>query len=280
MKNGSTIGLIFTGLVVLAGGIAGGYYFIGGRNDTGDSSSAPTQSAAPQNPGTSGDATPPAMPAVVKHLASASGQFTAPGAPTIDITETKVSPPKPQAPPTPPPPPSDTEASQAGTDSDSGDTSGVVGSAATGASGTDSTSSSTPQPTPDSTSGSVATDSTSGGSAAGTSGSAGAPDTSNSQDNTSGSTISTGGSGSIIAAPPSSTLYHVVAGVVHSESNAKSLESALRHKGYTATILHQTTSAGDTYTVQIGAYSSQVTADEMVASLQHDGFPASVSAGQ
>ena len=58
MKNGSTIGLIFTGLVVLAGGIAGGYYFIGGKNDTGDPAGAPTQSAPPPDSGTSSNAAP------------------------------------------------------------------------------------------------------------------------------------------------------------------------------------------------------------------------------
>ncbi len=58
------------------------------------------------------------------------------------------------------------------------------------------------------------------------------------------------------------------------------MEESLRHKGYTATTLHETGNGRDAYVVQIGAYSSSVTADEMVTSLQHDGFPASVSHSQ
>ncbi len=284
MKNGSTIGLIFTGLIVLAGGVAAGYYFIGGRSDVGDGSGSGSSVQSAPAPGSGGDsdsAPPPAAPAPVKHIASIAGQFTAPGAPTIDITETKVTALKPQAAPVPAPPkPTDTEASQAGTNSDAGNTSSTSGSTTSDDSTTDSTSSSTPSSSNAATSGAGATDSTSG-STDSASGNAQQSDSGAQAGDNSGTAGSAGGGslGSNGAAPASTVLYHVVAGVVHSESNAKSLESALRQKGYTATILHQSGSGGDTYTVQIGAYSSQVTADEMVASLQHDGFPASVSAG-
>jgi cell division septation protein DedD len=77
-----------------------------------------------------------------------------------------------------------------------------------------------------------------------------------------------------------SAVYRIQAGAFQSQANAKTLEDALRHKGYAATTMPRQSNGATSYVVQVGAYSSRVTADETVASLQHDGFPASVSVGQ
>ena len=267
-----------TGLVVLAGGVAAGYYFIGGRNDNSGnvSSTLPPAPTAPVENSSSGNTS---AHAVVKHIASAAGQFTAPGAPSIEIDETKVTPPKPVAAPALPPMPADTEASQTGAASDAGSVpdSSSTSDTPSDSGATDSTAANSSTTSSQSTSSAAPTDATNGTGANDTANSAPDSVNANNETNTTGGTAGTNGSGT--TPPINSNLYHVVAGVVHSESNAKSIESALRHKGYTATILHQTNSSGDTYTVQIGAYSSQVTADEMVSSLEHDGFPASVTSG-
>jgi cell division septation protein DedD len=75
------------------------------------------------------------------------------------------------------------------------------------------------------------------------------------------------------------TLYHVQAGSFQSQKNAKALEDALQNKGYAVMTVHQYQGGHDSYVVQVGAYSSSVTADQMVGNLQRDGFAASISRG-
>jgi DedD protein len=267
MKNGSTIGLIVAGVGVLFMSAFAGYYYLGG-NAKGQTppASAPTTQAPPA----------PVLPnAPIAHRpVTVVGEYTAPGAPAIDITESKA---PLKTKPAASPAPTDSEASQTGLDNPAGNPA---------ASETDAGSASGSTAAP-STTGTGSSSTNSGQTGVSTSGDAAPSDTSTTSQSgsTSSATVPPAPpaipSGSASASPaPAAVLFHVQAGSFQNEKNAKTLAEALRHKGYAAMTLPRQTDTSTSYVVQVGAYSSRATADDVVSSLQRDGFPASVSTGQ
>ncbi len=248
---------MLAGIVVVVGGALAGYYYIGGSS----------KSSAPSTPTTITDIKDepqaPVAPPPRRKVAAA-GEYTAPGAPEIEIAETKVSltPKKPLT-----PPPTDSEASE------------------TGVAPTDTPT--TPNTAPD-TSGmdSSADNSTNPNGSK-------ASQTSGADSQNPGQTDS--GQQALVPPPPppppppanpsddlsqNAPLYHVEAGVFQNEKNAKILEDTLKHRGYAAMTLKSTDGDHDTFVVQVGAFKSKVTADEVAGELTSNGFPASVAKGQ
>ena len=237
--NNSLDGLKFAGVVILVVAVSGvvGYFLAG----NGQRPATP----AVQTAQTTTDAGLTADPkridpnAIIAH----GGDYTAPGAPKIEIHEVKpprltdaVHPPKPKTPPAdseasqeaaPPPPPPDTPSPTAEANAD--------------------------QPTPGDTS--APTDNSdpdyeSVGSK---------PDTASSDEN------SQSGSGGP---------YRVQVGSFAYARNAKALADALRARGYTTTTVVDKNGDKTVYHVQAGAFRSEKAASRAADSLKRDGFPA------
>ena len=263
MKNGSTLGLIVIGIVVLLGGAFAGYYYMGGGANGRQLAQAPTVS-----PDQTTDSAPPPTQAVVHRQIAVPGQYTAPGAPNIEIVETKA--------------PAKVKPTAVATDSEASQT-GVANP---------------PIGLPSDTTGSVydGNNNTSNAVAAANGVETGDQTTnpSNPSDDSSQPGMPDTGTGSTPSSaapagadtPPTpaaafgASLFRVQAGAFQSQKNADILQDALRAKGYAATTLPRLSNGNSMFVVQVGAYSDRVTADETVASLQHDGFPATVSIGQ
>jgi cell division septation protein DedD len=261
MKN-ALILKILGGMAVMVAGFYFGSNYIGNltKNQTAQS---PTQGT--DIPPATDQA--PTSSATVRHASAEAGAYTAPGAPNISIDETQLSIAKPS--PTPAAAKKDSEASETGlpVSTTTGSTAGTTDNSDPNA---------VTQPTPDSSDGSnpVAT-----------------PVGDNSQpiltSTPLGSSVTDGSSVNPQPAGiphqnqanSSTGLYHVQAGAFLNLKNATTLESALQSKGYAAMTVHQFQGGHDSYVVQVGAYSSSVTADQMVGNLQRDGFAASVSRG-
>ena len=282
MKSGSSLIAILGGIAILAAGFGVGFYYLGGQNKNSDNASTPGATTPP-----SADQTA-ALPSSVRRPPADAGEYTAPGAPTVEIEETPVTSATPASTPAAQSA-TDSEASQTGLPTATPDDGSVSSSTATGTQNATTGAApdqNNPNPgsTPDPNANSLTTDPNAAKPASTPVG----QNSVNSQngsgnantDNQSGTTLSANLSTHSSDQSGSGVLYHVQAGAFGNEKNADILASALQHKGYAAMTVHQVSNGQDSYVVQVGAYSSGITADSVVGALQHDGFPASVSHSQ
>ncbi|HEX5324065.1 MAG TPA: SPOR domain-containing protein [Capsulimonadaceae bacterium] len=243
MRNRSSI-LTFLGLavVVIIGGLLAGYYY------KGSSPSAPTHQTA-QNPAPTQPVAPTITPAPKRQAVTAT-DFTAAGAPDIEISEVKGA-----------AIPRKTVPDQAGLDTQAqpppADNTPPPDS-------TDSSGAATSPTTSDTTPGADTTTPDNSGDTSGTDNNA---DTTNpAADNTAAQPT-----------PPAGPLYRVQAGSFINEANAKILASALRRRGYSAIAVPGTEDGKPVFKVQVGAYHSKAMADQTATDLQKSGYPAYVS---
>ena len=239
-------------VVVVVGSCIAGYSIAGGLQHGPDKTAvtAPSTSSTTEAPST------PAPPSTHETAQSdkPSGDYTAPNAPKIEISEEKAPPPAP-APAKP-----STETSSASADNDSE------------ASQQDSA---TANATPDAGAvGTVPAPVTGNATAPATTAPTADPD----YEQTTGSTDSE-------ASQQASTTtdntprpkFRVQVGTFSQAMSARSLADALRNRGYTTTTVSDQDGSKTVYHVQTGAFKARSTADRITLELQRQGFPAFVT---
>jgi hypothetical protein len=248
-NKGPVLAYIGVAVVVVIGGLLAGYYWKGSSSSPPPSTQTTVQNPLPTQPVV---ATPPAQP---KRQVATATDYTAPGAPEIEIDEVKGA-----------PIPRKTEMDDA-----------------------DQASTNPPAPAPDDTTQPATTDDSptpaqpadSGDTTSGTDAGTDNTDNSNSTDNVNGdnSTTPPGNDTSALTppAPPAGPLYRVQAGTFINEANAKILASALRKRGYSAMAVPGTEDGKPVFKVQVGAYRNKALADQTASDLQKTGYPAFVS---
>ena len=76
----------------------------------------------------------------------------------------------------------------------------------------------------------------------------------------------------------SAPLYHVLVGTTFTnEKNARIFAADLRHRGFMAMTSSVASDNGTVYKVQVGAYRSRTTAEQMAGQLQQSGYPAYIA---
>lgn len=274
-RNRASTTLSFVGLsaVVIAAGVAIGYYGFGGMHTSQPVSDAPAiqESAAP----VSAPSPAPTAPVTIRPERSSSN-YTAPGAPRIHILEDKNAPldssPSPHAVhhrndnadttdiPTP-----DVEASQEGTDTSRDTPDGTIPAVKS----PDTTSSNDQSAPPDAGSGTPNSTPSPTTAPAQNSAQAGkALDSEASQ---------TGDKGGTSKATQGRAQYRVQAGSFANADNAKDYVKALHSQGMDANL--QTEQQGDktVYKVQVGAFRNRADADQAAAGYRQKGVPVTVS---
>lgn len=259
-SHSNTVKYVAGAVAVVGVAFCLGYFVIGGSRPQ-----TPPENTEVQN------AIPPPAPASVKPVSTRiattvrtqNGEYTAPGAPRIEINEDKTPSltdttkmqPKPQNAAKPNDPEASQEASPtprtASVVAPSPDTATVPATDATPP-GTDTTATdgtnATPQPTP---------------------GTTGDPD-SEQVTGHGDSTSAQDGSGG-------QAQYRVQAGSFVAADNAKALADALKKRGYLTSTRAERDGDRTVYKVQIGAYRTRSAADKAAQDLQSSGYPASVS---
>lgn len=267
-KGSSSLTFIPIALVVIAGSAVAGYYLGGGSH----SSFFATK-------------TPPAQPAPVPTAASTVGQrplkvaaskdqkadYTAPGAPDIEITEVKqpklndASNQSSKIIGTPPASSStDSEASQQGTPPTDQTTNPTTTTASSNTDSTDSTSTQTA--TADTTT--PGTDTTGTDTSKGDYEKITVP---------SDPEASQQGATAVVAPKPAKMSFRVQTGAFAVARNARILADALRGRGYDTSLRTETQGAQTVYRVQTGAYQSKSAANAAADALRASGYPAYVS---
>jgi cell division septation protein DedD len=254
MRRSSSNGLyILGGLVVVACFGVAGYLYRG----TGALPAANTGSA--NNVAPSADTGVPSSQAPAKSVVPSGGDYTAAGAPDVEIVETKATPPHKKI----AKPVVDSEQSQTGTPPaattpNDNENPGAADNGSTPAQPSDNadTSPSKPDSAPSTTT---------------------APPPTPSGNSDSTSTPSSGASAPPQEKPAATTVYRVQAGSFVNEENADILADSLRHRGYTAFTQQGGDNGKPVYIVQVGAYHSHETAAQAAADLQKSGYPAYVA---
>jgi len=239
-------------VVVVVGSCIAGYYIAGGlphgpEKSTETPASIPSTTASPST--TSAPST-----RQTAQSDKPSGDYTAPNAPKIEISEEKA--PKPA--PEPPKPPVQTSSATAENDSEASqqDTTTANATPDAGAVGT------VPAPV----TGNATTPATT------------APTADPDYEQT---TTSTDSEASQQAAPATDDTrrpkFRVQVGTFSQAMSARSLADALRNRGYTTTTVSDQDGGKTVYHVQTGAFKARSTADRITLELQRQGFPAFVT---
>ena len=238
-------------VVVVVGSCIAGYFIAGGLQKSPERTTVTTTSTPSTN-----DAPAPA-PSTTHQVAQndkPAGDYTAPNAPKIEISEEKAPPPAPAASKPQPATHSDTvtndsEASQQ-------DDTSTNGAPDAGAVGT------TPAPV------------TGNATAPASTAQSADPDyeqTTNSTD------AEAGQQGTTTPDETHKPRFRVQVGTFNQAMSARSLADALRNHGYTTTTVSDQDGDKTVYHVQTGAYKSRSTADHITLELQRQGFPAFVT---
>jgi len=239
-------------VVVVVGSCIAGYYIAGGLQH-GPDKSAVTQ---PSIPSTAAGPSTPAPPSTHETAQSdkPSGDYTAPNAPKIEISEEKAPPPAPAPPKAPP----QTSSASADNDSEASqqDTTTANAPPDAGAVGT------VPAPV---TGNATAPAST-------------APTADPDYEQTTGSTDSEASQQATpVVDETHRPKFRVQVGTFSQAMSARSLADALRNRGYTTTTVSDQDGGKTVYHVQTGAFKARSTADRITLELQRQGFPAFVT---